>query len=717
MSNIARITSSFGAVLAIVSVFTRLTHPKYCFQNSTLILVISSAILSVTNCVVSFLDDSNQCINDMEPIHSTDGATSCAAQSVIMLYALLVGCFAWTIQGINLLFKFVYDVDLCKKLEVTYFIVTLVLPLIPVLIVLITGSYGFSGIFPWCGPTDIDFRFISKIGEANDGLLLYLPGFIIVLIGLIALLPIGWTVISTVSESIRIDSEKSAKSSKSSRSGTSAGGSAKQVVPLSTSDDDELDDRSFSISMPSMPSIPTGPLCQIIMTPLVFCVPFLVLWCSLVGFRWQLHAISSDKNLRSRIASWWQCVEQHYDGENDQSWHHHCPPVPDVGISFAAMAWVTACFYGQSILISIIHPPILKLTYIYKLLRVTVTSTRSRKKPVLEKAKRVDMASMGFALAAGRVAGMSVGAPSQRDRAMTSHRGVDDGRFEDFEYSDSELSKSKVIPVDNNMNNNSARISSRRVFGMFLSSGPGTSAHVPVLPYELLSAKNNIDVSRSSAGQQQQQTGRDMAIQGSAPSSEFVVRQGSREEEKSDHTVAVVQVLNIHGASISNIRLESGNRRPLSVKRSGKGAVTTTKDKEKIHSEFEQQSEADDLGDSLGSPKKQDDAAIRDSLESTDQYHMDMNSNVPFTVSTPVVYRVPSSEASASSMNADRDRSRMFVPMSRGSSSIGPASSLSSHPSSDMNRPSRDESDIVQVQFGASNKSEMFRRNESAGWN
>lgn len=714
LSDIASITSGIGAVISIISVFSRLTHPKYCFQNSTLILVISSAILSVTNFIVSFMDNSNKCMSSTEPIRSNDGPTSCAAQSVIMLYALLVGCLAWTVQGINLLFKFVYDVDLSKKLEITYFIVTLGLPLIPVAIVLSTGSYGFSGIFPWCSPTDIDFRIIDRIKDANDGFLLYLPGFIIVLLGVIVLLPIGWTVVSTVSESIRIDSEKSAKSS---RSGTSVGGSSKQVVPYSSSDDD-LDTSPFTISMPSLL---TGPLCQIITTPLVFCVPFLLLWITLVGLRWQLYIISSDEHHRSRIVDWWHCIERHYDGVNDQSWLGHCPAAPDIGISFPAIAWVTACFYGQSIFVCIIHPPILKLTYMYKLLQVSVNSSPSRKKPpVLEKAKRIDMASLGFALTAGRVAGISIGAPSQRDRGMTSHRGGDDGRFEeDFECSESELSRSnRVIPVENN----STRISSRRVFGMFL--GPSAPA-APVQTYELMSAKH-IDVSRSSVGQQQPQQmqyGHEVAAQGSAHSSEFVVRQGSKDEDKSDHITPVVQIHSMQvsiqgqgqGASVSNIRLESNGKRPLSVKRSGKATVVAVnpKDKEKIHSEFEQQSEADDLVDSLGSPKKiMEESAFRDYLESTDEYPMVTETGFP-------VFRVPSSEAS---INSERDRivgSRMFVPMSRGSSSIGPASSISSHPSSDLNRLSRDESEGVQAQLvvGASNKSEMFRRNESAGWN
>jgi hypothetical protein len=382
--------SSLGLFLALFSIVTRLMHPKYCMQTVVFIFIISSAVFSLTTLIVELLPRStSQCSSNTVPLGSQDGPNACAAQGLIMLYTMLVGCMSWSIELVNLTTKMWFKVPEISSSHATVNVMlALGVPLIPTFFAGGAKEFGFSGLFPFCQSTHGDFRSLH-FGSGRTMLWLYILAPVCLFVGVCALGPVMYAVGNTVKESYRIESDKSMLSSRSLRHRSSKhlqtasqtpsviSAAAGPATPVPNSVPGSSKSR-FTIDADEQPK---GFLCvvwaklELISSPIQHALPFFVLWGTLFAVR--LYADAHADSFNQQFADWTDCMFTNSYG-NFSDWTKNSTFVPNCedtcGIRpakqfhFALMAWTTAIVSGQSILVVMVHPPVAKLVDLWDLL-------------------------------------------------------------------------------------------------------------------------------------------------------------------------------------------------------------------------------------------------------------------------------------------------------------------------------------------------------------
>jgi hypothetical protein len=386
------VTTVTGLILSLTSIITRLTHPKYCMQTIVFIFLISSAILSLTSLIVELLPTStSRCHSNTVPLDSSDGPSACAAQALIMLYILLVGCMAWCVELINLTTKMWF-----KKPDITYthaivnVVLTLGIPLIPTVITGAMGEYGYSGIYPFCMPSRGDFRTLQFMGHAVDSYN-FLPAVICILLGSFALIPVIYAVGTTVTESYRIESDKSMLSTRSLRINKSSSKHVLSSIPV-PSTVTPVPNSSKSKFLIDMEELPRGLIIvcwnklELIWSPIQHALPVFVLWTTVAILR--MYALHNSEKFHQQFENWVTCTFEHTRGSttyvNDDGlglpvpvggWDDPTVSITDIcglrpaqGLSFSMMAWATLCISGQSIIVVLVHPPVVKLIDLWDLI-------------------------------------------------------------------------------------------------------------------------------------------------------------------------------------------------------------------------------------------------------------------------------------------------------------------------------------------------------------
>jgi hypothetical protein len=311
----ADVTSIIGLAFVSILIISWSLDKKHRKKALILILAYLSAITSA-----GFLLTSNQsyesrfCSSNAVPIDSSDGLTTCAAQSFLLFYAGLAACYAWCAIAVALFLKVVMNTKILQassKLRIVYASIVFGLPMMPALYIFSTDSYGYGGNLPWC--------LLSVRHSTGVDLYLYIiPVVLIILIGIICQTIVIFVILRTRS---RISSRTAATATQSQPSNNSSYLSCCHISP----------DKFNSLK-----------------TPILFIICFLLVWVT--TFTYRMAVMYYEPDLRESFNNWKTCL---FDDQSAGDWESRCGYHPRFRMS---VAFTTLCIFltcGQSIFLFI----------------------------------------------------------------------------------------------------------------------------------------------------------------------------------------------------------------------------------------------------------------------------------------------------------------------------------------------------------------------------
>jgi len=240
------------------------------------------------------------CSSNAVPLDYSDGFSNCALQGLSYVYFGLATSVCWMNQSIDLYLKIVLGMRSTDKYKVIYIASIFLFPLIPLIYVITTKSFGYARGDPVCWIT-------SKSSPNLDIYVWYAPIAVMTFVGLSCMCVVLYQIVLSV---------------------------------LNTS---------------TNKSIGSTDLISVVRTPVLFVLTFLSFFLSLVAFRADLYV--STNSTSSRVSNWTECVFSNYDGISDESYLSVCGAYVKTKLSVATAMWAFICVGGQAAMVALVYLP------------------------------------------------------------------------------------------------------------------------------------------------------------------------------------------------------------------------------------------------------------------------------------------------------------------------------------------------------------------------
>jgi hypothetical protein len=337
-------------------------------------LVICFAFISLTLSLVVFIAnvlpfDEYYCHNNAAPAGSLHGVSACGAMGLIMCYVILCQLMAWLVISIDLFFKVVVN-KVTRKFRYAYFGSIFGLPLFPALYGLQMGIYGFNGITPWCG-----FQYVThkQSHYSDDVNIFFIPATVIVGFGTCAMVAVIYKIfrIQTRAPPTPNLSRKPTFTNTDTGSTFSGGSGGHGHGPAAmnkfASRLQMARQQSFMLARRGSVMIEDqAERFRAFRTPVVFLIICLLIWLTVMVCRSRYEGSMSSYD--EQLKTWTACVFAPYlaDHNSTQDFpsfdttENQCGPAPQ-RVKPVLLNWIIFCVSGQSIFVSIIYLPNVRL--------------------------------------------------------------------------------------------------------------------------------------------------------------------------------------------------------------------------------------------------------------------------------------------------------------------------------------------------------------------
>jgi len=292
---------------------------------------------------------------------------------VVQVYTGLGLAMCWLLQAHAVFVKVVLEWRNLPPLRELHFGLIFGLPLIPVVVLIVTGSYGHS-------PSSLGCLFNSKVRDSHmDIYIFFLPLAVICACGLVFLVAVMLKMARVFGQYIKVYKHKIQVHVDSPGSAALGTGTTKQLSYSESSVQSDtpaatrksiimasFQSNSSTATVPA-PDKSTGPvklqeldvqslwgLMLYFRTPMLFLVFFFVVYMTVV--MGGLGSTSSRNKYLDGVKEWGQCALDNYNGVDD-SWHAVCGTHPKVRLPLLAREIFACVLAGQSVFISIIFGP------------------------------------------------------------------------------------------------------------------------------------------------------------------------------------------------------------------------------------------------------------------------------------------------------------------------------------------------------------------------
>ena len=359
--------------------------------------VASSAFFSLWMIIGS---GTHKCHDNATEIDQSDGMSYCALQGAAIVYCLLAISFAWFISCFELFYRVVWKKSIRHhhgRIRI-HLCLIFVLPAFAIVYGSIRKVFGFSRLLPFCmfaytAPENVDFTF------------LYVPMFVATVIGAMLLLAVMWHTVCTTKASIvgiqgstqtvgnqhgpsalhdvavqahkqsiqalglELPSISNTNNGNVRNDGLSAFGN-NDPIHVSSSQAPTSNRIGYTMLSGSIlgsfshirKSAKEGSIfstfarkLRFLRTLLSFFTYYLVLWLTMIGYKTYDYFYLDD--VTQSVTEWTNCVFQHYNGNDDNSWLSICGEKASHHAPVSLAVWFVVCISGHSIFITLIYMP------------------------------------------------------------------------------------------------------------------------------------------------------------------------------------------------------------------------------------------------------------------------------------------------------------------------------------------------------------------------
>lgn len=318
----ADISAMIGLLFVGILIISWSLDRKHNKKGLVLLLAYLSAITSIAILVTSTQPYQERfCKDNAIPISHDDGATTCAAQSFMLFYAGLACCYSWCAVAIALFAKVVMNMNLNhqkKKLRLLYVLTVFGLPLLPLIYIFASNSYGYGGNLPWC--------LLGDNHSSDVDLYLYIiPVIIVIVTGFVCQTSVIITIIRT---SNKVRSTQVRRPTSKALPLTKYQKISRYILALIHYNSDKFNS---------------------LKTPCLFVACFLLVWG--VTFSYRAIVLLYHNQIDHSFTTWRDCIFSNYDGKSDISWQIMCGRHSKIRMSvpFTTMSITVTC--GQSIFV------------------------------------------------------------------------------------------------------------------------------------------------------------------------------------------------------------------------------------------------------------------------------------------------------------------------------------------------------------------------------
>ena len=302
-----------GMPLDIFIIVTWSFSKKKQNQYFVLAFAICSFIMQITLIITSFYSfEDVHCRNAAVPIGYRDGFALCNVQSFLFVYGIVGACISWMLQSIDLFMKVVLKKNDTKRYKPLFLGLIFGVPPFILLTIGVTKSYGYQPGTPNC--------MVSGIYTTDC---VYVPALLCLVVGAIAIFVVIFVIVRHTRR-------------------------LQRLVVTGTGQSTRND------------------MLKMVKGSAFFVLSFFML--SIPAHSYRLYSyLYFHEGATFELAdwsSWSDCIFQHYDGVNDESWLSICGAVPPRRVPLALAVFQGLSAHGTGLLISstyLVQPSVWKI--------------------------------------------------------------------------------------------------------------------------------------------------------------------------------------------------------------------------------------------------------------------------------------------------------------------------------------------------------------------
>jgi hypothetical protein len=341
-----------GIIMIVSVIVLWLTDKERRKQYLVICFAFISLALSLVIVVSNSLPfDTIYCPNNAVPAGSIHDISACGAIGLLMCYVIFCELMAWLVISIDLFFKVVMN-KVTKKYRWAYFGFIFGIPLFPSLYGLRQGIYGFNGLMPWCG-----FQYVAPRNStySSDISIFFVPASCMVGIGMVSMTAVIYKIFRIQNRAPPTPNLTRKPTWTNTDTGSTMGSIAGSNMRSMSTRFQLARKSSFMIAHRGSVIIEDHvEKFRAFRTPVVFLLVCMLTWLTVLVSRCLFEASMSVYD--AELNRWTKCMFANLPSHT----FGLCGPPPD-RLERSLFNWIVTCVSGQSIFVSLIYLPNVRL--------------------------------------------------------------------------------------------------------------------------------------------------------------------------------------------------------------------------------------------------------------------------------------------------------------------------------------------------------------------